>query len=69
MFPELRALRRAGRRGRRLAVRGGCAHGAEVGESPFLSDAGLTVTYLAWAGLWVALMLGLASLSFRRRDL
>ncbi|HWT23402.1 MAG TPA: ABC transporter permease subunit [Solirubrobacteraceae bacterium] len=43
--------------------------GAEVGESPFLSDAQLTVTYLAWAGLWVALVLGLAAMTFLRRDL
>jgi ABC-type transport system involved in multi-copper enzyme maturation permease subunit len=36
---------------------------------PFLSDVSLTVTYLAWAGLWVALVLGLAGLAFQRRDL
>ncbi|GIM90859.1 ABC transporter permease [Paractinoplanes toevensis] len=39
------------------------------GESPFLSEASLTVTYLGWAALWVALVLGLAGLSFQRRDL
>ncbi|GAA0368048.1 hypothetical protein GCM10009541_08110 [Micromonospora gifhornensis] len=36
---------------------------------PFLSDASLTVTYLAWAGLWVVLVLGLTGMVFRRRDL
>jgi len=44
--------------------------GAEVeGGFPFLSDASLTPAYLTWAGLWVALMLGLAGLAFQRRDL
>jgi hypothetical protein len=37
--------------------------------SPFLSEASLTPTYLAWTGLWVALVLGLAALAFQRRDL
>ncbi|MDG4825702.1 ABC transporter permease [Asanoa sp. WMMD1127] len=36
---------------------------------PFMSDASLTPVYGAWAILWVALILGLAALSFRRRDL
>ncbi|MFZ5871799.1 MAG: ABC transporter permease [Actinomycetota bacterium] len=36
---------------------------------PFLSEAGLTPAYLAWAVLWVALVLGLAALTFQRRDL
>ncbi|MFY1669670.1 ABC transporter permease [Plantactinospora sp. WMMB334] len=36
---------------------------------PFLSEAGLTPTYLGWAALWVALALGLAAISFQRRDL
>ncbi|MGN6243609.1 MAG: ABC transporter permease [Motilibacteraceae bacterium] len=36
---------------------------------PFLSPAGLTVAYLAWALLWVVLVLGLAAISFQRRDL
>lgn len=36
---------------------------------PFLSEAPLTATYLAWAGLWIALVLGLAGLAFQRRDL
>jgi ABC-type transport system involved in multi-copper enzyme maturation permease subunit len=42
--------------------------GPEV-DSPFLSEAPLTPTYLAWAGLWVALVLGLTALAFQRRDL
>jgi ABC-type transport system involved in multi-copper enzyme maturation permease subunit len=36
---------------------------------PFLSEAPLTAVYLAWAGLWVALVLGLAGTAFQRRDL
>ncbi|MEV5412942.1 ABC transporter permease [Thermopolyspora sp. NPDC052614] len=36
---------------------------------PFLSTASPTATYLAWATLWVALILGLAAVSFQRRDL
>jgi ABC-type transport system involved in multi-copper enzyme maturation permease subunit len=45
--------------------------GAEAieGGVPFLSNASLTPTYLAWTGLWVALVLGLAGLAFLRRDL
>jgi ABC-type transport system involved in multi-copper enzyme maturation permease subunit len=35
---------------------------------PFLSQAPLTTTYLAWAALWVAMVWGLAALSFGRRD-
>jgi ABC-type transport system involved in multi-copper enzyme maturation permease subunit len=42
---------------------------AVEGGFPFLSKAPLTITYLAWAGLWVALVLGLAGLAFQRRDL
>ena len=38
-------------------------------DSPFLGKAPLAVTYLGWAGLWAALVLGLAVLAFRRRDL
>jgi ABC-type transport system involved in multi-copper enzyme maturation permease subunit len=36
---------------------------------PFLGEAPLTLTYLGWAGLWVALILGLAGLAFQRRDI
>jgi ABC-type transport system involved in multi-copper enzyme maturation permease subunit len=39
------------------------------GGFPFLSVAPLTTTYLAWAGLWVAVVLGLAGIAFLRRDL
>jgi ABC-type transport system involved in multi-copper enzyme maturation permease subunit len=35
---------------------------------PFLSQAPLTAAYLAWAVLWVAMVWGLAALSFARRD-
>jgi hypothetical protein len=42
---------------------------AVEGGFPFLSEASLTITYLAWVGLWVALVLGLASVAFLRRDL
>jgi ABC-type transport system involved in multi-copper enzyme maturation permease subunit len=40
-----------------------------AGESPFLSMAPLTATYLAWTGLWIAAVLGLAAVAFQRRDL
>jgi len=36
---------------------------------PFLSKAPLTVGYLAWAALWVAMVWGLAAGSFVRKDL
>jgi ABC-type transport system involved in multi-copper enzyme maturation permease subunit len=48
-----------------LAVFGG----ADSGAFPFLSDAPLTATYLAWAAIWVAMVWGLAAVSFVRRDL
>jgi ABC-type transport system involved in multi-copper enzyme maturation permease subunit len=35
---------------------------------PFLSEAPLTASYLAWAVLWVAMVFGLAALAFSRRD-
>jgi ABC-type transport system involved in multi-copper enzyme maturation permease subunit len=35
---------------------------------PFLSEAPLTGAYLAWAAVWVAMVLALTALSFRRRD-
>ncbi|TMR09027.1 ABC transporter permease [Nonomuraea turkmeniaca] len=37
--------------------------------NPFLSEAPLTIAYLAWTGLWAALVLGLAAVAFQRRDL
>lgn len=36
---------------------------------PFLSEASLTPAYLAWAGVWVAMVWGLAAASFWRKDL
>jgi ABC-type transport system involved in multi-copper enzyme maturation permease subunit len=43
--------------------------GSGVEESPFLSMSPLTTAYLAWTGLWVAVVLGLAAVAFQRRDL
>ena len=43
--------------------------GEQVAGFPFLSEAPLTVTYLAWAALWVAMVWGLAAASFLRKDL
>ena len=39
------------------------------GGFPFLSPSALTLAYLGWAVVWVALLLGLAALTFQRRDL
>jgi ABC-type transport system involved in multi-copper enzyme maturation permease subunit len=44
-------------------------YGVSEGPHPFLCDSSLTLTYLGWVVLWVLLMLGLAGMSFRRRDL
>jgi len=41
----------------------------EFNSHPFLSLSPLTGAYLAWAGLWVVLVLGLAGVAFLRRDL
>ncbi|MGP4025864.1 ABC transporter permease [Actinomadura sp. 3N407] len=38
-------------------------------DFPFLSQAPLTATYIAWTFLWAALVLGLAAIAFQRRDL
>ncbi|WP_222195377.1 ABC transporter permease [Modestobacter italicus] len=43
--------------------------GQEMEGFPFLSEAPLTVAYLAWAAFWVLMIWGLAALSFRRKDL
>jgi hypothetical protein len=43
--------------------------GPERTGFPFLSESSLTAEYLAWAGLWTALILGLAGVAFARRDL
>ncbi|HSE08534.1 MAG TPA: ABC transporter permease [Nocardioidaceae bacterium] len=44
-------------------------YGFAQGPHPFLGDSSLTLTYLGWVGLWLVLMLGLAGVFFRRRDL
>jgi ABC-type transport system involved in multi-copper enzyme maturation permease subunit len=43
--------------------------GPELEGFPFLSEARLTATYVLWAVMWVTLVLGLAAMSFQRRDL
>ena len=43
--------------------------GSGIEESPFLSMAPLTGTYVGWAAVWIAAVLSLAALSFQRRDL
>jgi hypothetical protein len=43
--------------------------GPELDGFPFLSQAPLAATYLVWAAVWVAMVWGLAALSFRRKDL
>jgi ABC-type transport system involved in multi-copper enzyme maturation permease subunit len=40
-----------------------------AGGHPLLGDSPLTITYLIWAAVWIALILGLAQVAFRRRDL
>src|SRR4051812_9136132 len=42
--------------------------GTDEGGFPFLSEAPLTLAYLAWAAVWVAVVWGLTALSFQRRD-
>jgi ABC-type transport system involved in multi-copper enzyme maturation permease subunit len=44
------------------------AFGPALDGFPFLSAAPLTATYLTWTALWVAMVWGLAALSFVRRD-
>jgi ABC-type transport system involved in multi-copper enzyme maturation permease subunit len=43
--------------------------GSEGQAFPFLSVAPLTVTYVLWAAVWVAMIWGLAAASFLRKDL
>ena len=43
--------------------------GTEGQAFPFLSVAPLTVTYVVWAAVWVAMIWGLAAASFLRKDL
>jgi ABC-type transport system involved in multi-copper enzyme maturation permease subunit len=41
----------------------------DVEAFPFLSVASLTPTYLLWIAVWVAMIWGLAAVSFQRKDL
>ena len=43
--------------------------GRDAEAFPFLSAAPLTVVYLAWVAAWVAMIWGLAAVSFGRKDL
>jgi ABC-type transport system involved in multi-copper enzyme maturation permease subunit len=43
--------------------------GRDAEAFPFLSAAPLTVVYLAWVAVWVAMIWGLAAASFGRKDL
>jgi len=43
--------------------------GSEGQAFPFLSAAPLTITYILWAAVWVAMIWGLAAASFLRKDL
>ena len=43
--------------------------GNEIEAFPFLSVASLSPTYLVWSVLWVAMVWGLAAMSFARKDL
>jgi ABC-type transport system involved in multi-copper enzyme maturation permease subunit len=43
--------------------------GSNAEAFPFLSAAPLTVSYLVWAAVWVAMVWGLAAASFQRKDL
>lgn len=44
-------------------------YGEQFKGFPFLSESPLTLTYLAWALLWVAMIWSLAAISFTRKDL
>jgi ABC-type transport system involved in multi-copper enzyme maturation permease subunit len=43
--------------------------GADLEAFPFLSEAPLTAVYLGWTVLWIAVVLGLASVALTQRDL
>jgi ABC-type transport system involved in multi-copper enzyme maturation permease subunit len=43
--------------------------GKDAAAFPFLSQSPLTVAYLVWAALWVAMVWGLAALAFGRKDI
>ena len=41
----------------------------ELAANPFFASSGLDPAYLAWIGIWLVLVLGLAIVSFRRREI
>jgi len=41
----------------------------QLAANPFYASTGLSGAYLAWVGAWFVIVLGLAVLSFRRREL
>jgi ABC-type transport system involved in multi-copper enzyme maturation permease subunit len=41
----------------------------QLAANPFYASAGLSLVYEAWVGAWFVIVLGLAVLSFRRREL
>ena len=41
----------------------------QLAANPFYASTGLSVAYLAWVAAWFVIVLGLAVLSFRRREL
>jgi ABC-type transport system involved in multi-copper enzyme maturation permease subunit len=43
--------------------------GSDAQAFPFLSAASPTVVYLAWVAVWMAMIWGLAAVSFQRKDL
>ncbi len=40
-----------------------------LAANPFYASAGLSPIYLAWVAAWFVIVLGIAVLSFRRREL
>jgi ABC-type transport system involved in multi-copper enzyme maturation permease subunit len=41
----------------------------QLAANPFYASTGLSLVYMAWIGAWFVIVLGLAVLSFRRREL
>jgi ABC-type transport system involved in multi-copper enzyme maturation permease subunit len=41
----------------------------QLAANPFYASTGLSLVYMAWVGAWFVIVLGLAVLSFRRREL
>jgi ABC-type transport system involved in multi-copper enzyme maturation permease subunit len=53
-----------------IAVAGDSGRSSEaLAANPFYASAGPSAIYLAWVGAWFGIVLGLAVLSFRRREL